>query len=290
VASATGDRSRLDDEAAAREKTGKGTFVMYLLGKLERREPTVFGPAASDKVTALIYTEEPEDSLHDKLKSFGLERATVVFHWELRSLSWKDVAKWLVAKAVRQGHGLLFVDNISRATGTEEEAGTELARKAEQLSDLAQEHGLAVLIDHHHPKSGGKLEDRSRGGTALAGACENNVELERKGDWESRERHLSSRGRVSATIWSTTLELSADGTDYTEATGEDFKVRVLREREKWTAEDFGEAIGRDVSTARKWLNDSPLVSREEGRRGGRGGSAAVIYRVTAPRGPERPAI
>ena len=100
---------------AGREKTaGKGTLVSYLLSRLERGEPTVFGDVAPGPVTALIYTEEPQDSLAEKLDAFGLEEATVVFHWELAKLSWPQKIAWLIGAALDAGHKIIYVDNISR--------------------------------------------------------------------------------------------------------------------------------------------------------------------------------
>jgi len=57
---------------AGREKGGKGTFMYYLLGKMERGEDTVFGP--TKKTTALVVTEEPIESVEEKATAFGLER------------------------------------------------------------------------------------------------------------------------------------------------------------------------------------------------------------------------
>lgn len=200
-------------KVAAREKTGKGTFIALLLGAVERGERTVFGEA-TDPTTALIFTEEPQDSIREKIAAARLSDATVVYGWELGSLDWRKKVDALIDRAAEDGHGIVFVDNVSRAAGIEDEAGTELARAVEYLSERAKAHGLAVVIDHHHRKADGRLEDKSRGGTALAGAVENNVELERVGDWTSRVRRLSSRGRVSATNWTRTVALSEDGSRY----------------------------------------------------------------------------
>ncbi|MEA2194104.1 MAG: hypothetical protein QOG42_538, partial [Solirubrobacteraceae bacterium] len=38
---------------------------------------------------------------------------------------------------------------------------------------------VRIIIDHHHKKGASKLDDKSRGGAALAGACANNLEVER---------------------------------------------------------------------------------------------------------------
>lgn len=237
---------------AAREKVGKGTFVFYLIGRLERGEPTVFGDA-TEPVSAVIYTEEPEDSTREKADAMGLARSRVIFGWELADLgTWEAKVAHLVDTAVEEGHGLLFVDNISRAAEIQDESGVELARAGEMLSNAAKAEGLAVLIDHHHRKGAGRLEDKSRGTTAIAGACENNVEMERVGDWTSPIRKLSSRGRRSTTIWERRIALAKGNGDY-ENVGEGDDLPTARDRhrldllrasaEGMTVKDFAAAAG-----------------------------------------------
>src|SRR5215207_928793 len=201
-------------KVAAREKVGKGTFITNMLGFVERGEPTVFGPAC-EPINTLILSEEPEDAMREKVAHAGLRKARLIYSHELSRLdTWKRKVDYLVNVASRGEYGLFFCDNISRASGCEDEAGTELARSAEYLSDRMRAAGVTVLFDHHHRKSGGKLEDKSRGGTALAGATDNNIEVERVGDWDSRVRRISSRGRLTATIWTRQIALSEDGRRY----------------------------------------------------------------------------
>lgn len=218
-------------KVAAREKTGKGTLIFHLMGSLERGESTVFGPAPAAAITSVIYTEEPADSIREKIAHARMDRSRIIYGWELAGQEWKAKANYLVWAARQEGHALLFIDNVSRATGVEEEAGVELARAVEYLSEQAKAADLTVIVDHHHRKAAGKLEDKSRGGTALSGAVENNIEIERVGDWQSRVRKLSSRGRVSATIWERTIALSQDSTGYeTVATAE--QPQTSRERSR----------------------------------------------------------
>lgn len=201
---------------AAREKTGKGTLIFNLIGCLERGEATVFGPSTAP-LTALIYTEEPADSVREKVANAGLQSARIIYGYELNELAdWKAKASYLAQVLAADGHGLLFVDNISRATGCEDEAGTELARAVEHLSDEVKTRAphTVTVVDHHHRKAAGKLADKSRGGTALAGAVDCNIEIEHVGAWDSRVRKVSSRGRLSATIWDCQIALSEDGTRY----------------------------------------------------------------------------
>lgn len=251
---------------AAREKCGKGSLVTHLLGRLEHGEATVFGPAHSDPVTCVIYTEEPEDSIREKVAAAGLTRARIIYGYELAKLTWPQKVAKLVAVAHAESHGIIFVDNISRAAGVTDENGVELARAGEALGEAAKAHGIAVILDHHHRKGGGKLEDKSRGGTALAGACDNNIEMERRGDWTSRERTLASRGRKTVTIWEKTIERTEDGTDYVETTRtNDWHLAVLAEfPDGATVEEYAAATELSHSTAHIRLEE--LRDRDEATR------------------------
>ncbi len=254
-------------KVAAREKTGKGTLIFYLLGCLEHGKPTVFGPAAAP-ASALIYTEEPQESVREKIEHAGLEHATIIYGWEMakaKIITWEDKCAYLAQRAADDGHDVLFVDNISRAAGVEDEAGVELARAAEVLGDEARVAGLTTIIDHHHKKGAGRLDDKSRGGTALAGACDNNVEMVRVGGWDSRVRKLSSRGRLSATIWEQTVALQQDGKGY-DSVADDTQPQTLKERLRlgklsaagdagMTAAEFAAAINSSNDTARRVLDD-----------------------------------
>lgn len=248
---------------AAREKTGKGTLIANLLGKLERGKATVFGESA--RASALIYTEEPAESIREKIEHAGLSTAWIVYGWELASCTtWEAKVDRLLTIASEGDHDVVFVDNISRAAGVEDEAGVELARAAEYLGEQAKALGLSVVIDHHHKKGAGKLDDKSRGGTALAGACDNNIEMVRVGGWDSRVRRLSSRGRLSATIWEQTIALSDDGRDY-HSVADSTQPQTLKERDRlrlldnvdagMTAAEFAETAEIGNNTARRALDD-----------------------------------
>jgi hypothetical protein len=251
---------------AAREKTGKGKLVAYLLARMERNESTLFGPAFGEPVTALVYTEEDETSYREKIDHAGLRLARIIHEWELPKhiATWRQKVDYLVRVAVEEGHGIVYVDNISRAAGVDDEAGVELARAGELLSTATKAAGLSAWIDHHHKKGHDKLENKSRGGTALAGACENNIEMEQTGPWDSRVRKLSSRGRVGATRWQRSIALSADSTDYEEVAGKHepttakarARLKQLSEcRDGATAEEYGALIGVERVTANNTLKE-----------------------------------
>ena len=197
---------------AAREKVGKGVFTAYLLGCLERGEATAFGP--SKRTTALVFTEEPQDAMREKVADAGLKEATVVYGHELQ-VAWPAKVDALVEIATRHGHGLIFVDNISRAAAVEDEAGPEMGRAVELLDERAKAAGLSVVLNHHHKKGGASVTDKSRGTTAVAAACDNNVEMFRR-SLTSRVRDFVSIGRVKATTWQRSFELTDDHSGYIE--------------------------------------------------------------------------
>lgn len=206
---------------AAREKAGKGTLVTYLIGCGERGEPTVFGDPPAPFKTCIV-TEEPEDSLHEKLELFGIDEAHVIFGADLNRVltesnpaaRWAQKVERIVDEATATGCQLVFVDNISRASWTDDENGVELGRRLEVLQDQLRVAGLAALVDHHHKKGAGAIEDKSRGGTALAGACDVNIDMVRQGGHDSRTRKVTSLGRRRATTWTRIVELSEDGRTY----------------------------------------------------------------------------
>jgi hypothetical protein len=263
---------------AAREKMGKGTFVMYLIGKLERGEPTVISDEyTTAPLTTLIFTEEPEESIREKLDLFGVESALIIYGWELAHLSWTDKAAYLVRRALEEGHGLIFVDNVSRAAGVEDEAGLELGTAIGILSDAVRPHKLAVLADHHHKKGRANIRDKSRGGTNAGGVVEVNLDMEPVSirNVLDRRRKLTAIGRIRATVWVRTIELTEDGTEYMEATADhaaapqdlftamvgpaptsvlEYDAKQLERLGEVTAKVYADKLNRSVETARKRLN------------------------------------
>ncbi len=251
-----------------REKSaGKGTLVTYLLSRIARGRPTVFGPAAKP-ISAMVVSEEPEDTLQEKHVRFDmLDDTTIVYGHELGRLhlEWPDTVKLLVDTAVAKGHGILYLDNISRTARAEndDESGTSFARKVELLADVAKDSGLTLIVDHHNRKSGGRIEDRFRGGTALPGAMDNHINIEHVGGWVDRRRKLNSRGRVSATMWEKIIELNEAGTDYVTVDTMP-ELTVLLEQETWTLKQLMTAADITRNTARDRLNEYGKKTGKEG--------------------------
>jgi hypothetical protein len=271
-------------KVGGREKqAGKGTFICYCLGKLERGERTVFGPEVpAPRVTALIFSEEPADSMREKVEASGLQHARIVFGFELTGLPWETKVETLVELAVTEGHEILFVDNASRSAGIKDEGGVEFARAVETLQDACREAGLTLIIDVHHKKGRDDIENKTRGGTGVQGAVDINVEIERVGGRASRQRRLTAFGRVRSTQWVKVIELSEDGREYA-LTSEAEEIDAaeltqladqmkLRECAKpVTVKEFAELLGVTPDTARRRLrnlvdNGTAVENRGSGKR------------------------
>lgn len=258
-------------ELNGREKIGKGWFETYLLGRLEHGEPTFFGPGKIERATALIYTEEPEYSLREKMEAFDIEQSFIIYHWELAMMTWTQKVDWLAKAAIEKGAQVLFIDNISSATGVDDENGVALARSVEPLTQKAKEFELALLYDRHQRKSGGQVEDLSRGGTALAGAVDQIVAMLKA---DGNERKLKSWGRLWEHNWDRTVELTEDHRDFADLGTADWRLTRLLERDDWTAAEFGERLKQSVDSARSYLEGSEHVIRRSERRG-----KAYVYDV-----------
>lgn len=196
----------------AREKVGKGTWIYSLIGAMERGEPTPFG--RTEQATAVIYTEEPEEAIREKVAAFGLQRSRIVQAYEASGLTWPQKVAMLVRTAVEDGHRVVFVDNVSRAAGIDHEEGTELARAVEQLQETCRANRLGCLVDHHHKKGRDSRENMGRGGTGLPGALDIIIDLVPAKRVGPRARRLISRGRIRAAWWERVIELNEEGTAY----------------------------------------------------------------------------
>lgn len=254
---------------AGREKIGKGTWIFSLLAAAE-----------AQGLTAYVVTEEPPESVREKVEAFGLRRSRIVYGHELRKheAGWEAQVARVVREAVVGAHTFVFVDNVSRSTGAEDESGVELARRAELLLDACRGAGLTFIGDFHHKKGRGALEDKFRGGTAVPGSLDVIVDVERVGR-DTRRRRLTSRGRLRANAWTRVVELAEDGRSYREvaddeapgdapadlgemlergdrpstdlAMGDRMALMALGAT---TAEAFSKRVARTEATARKRLN------------------------------------
>ena len=184
-----------------REKlSGKSTLTSYLMGAPERDEETVFGPALGRAARTVWLTEEPDHSLYEKVKRFGLGTGVmIVRNYAVASLPFARKLELLEDLAHRHRAEHVVIDPFSRVAMIEDESGTEPGRRAEEASDFAQRTGLAVVLIHHNRKSsGGAVEDTFRGSTSLTAAMDIISQVDRLKKKGSNVRRLTTWGRVEA--------------------------------------------------------------------------------------------
>jgi hypothetical protein len=204
-----------------REKlSGKSTLMFYLAGAMERSEATAFGEPYREPVRTIFLTEEPAYAIRDKVERFGLRDGRVVYGWEVPATSgdgahqrWQERVTHIGTLAQEGGFGHMVVDPFSRLAEVENESGREPGERAEFVSNIAQQFGLAITLVHHNNKSGGRMEDLFRGSTSLPAAVDQMVQIGYKAK-ASNVRDLASWARVETGSWERSIELSEDGTTY----------------------------------------------------------------------------
>jgi hypothetical protein len=238
-----------------REKlSGKSTLLAYLMAAMERGDGTVFGPAFHRPVRSVWLTEEPEGPLYEKVERFGLGGGVlIVRNYAIAELGFEAKLDLMeqVARAFKADH--LVIDPLTRIAHVEDEAGTELGKRAEKASDLAQSTGLAVTIIHHDNKAVARaVEDRGRGSTSLQAHVDQIIHVERRKKRPPRERELVSWGRVDEADWTRTIELADDKRSYIVPFEQTTDALLLEG--PTTVKDFAETIGTTPDTARRRLD------------------------------------
>jgi len=237
-----------------REKiAGKSSLLAYLMAAMEHAEGTVFGPAFHRPVRTVWLTEEPEGPLYEKAERFGLGAGVlIVRNYALPDgLDFPGKLRYVgdIARAFKADH--VVIDPLSRVARVEDEAGTELGRRAEEASDFAQDRGIAITIVHHDNKGRGqKVEDRGRGSTSLQAHVDQIIHIEKPGgrSVSPRVRRLVSWGRVDEAAWTRDIEMAKDKRSYTmqEADG-------LLLSQPMTVKDFADKLAISEKVARSRL-------------------------------------
>lgn len=275
--------------------THNSTLVFNLIGALERREATLFGPAYKEAVKTLIITEEPEYAIQDKADRFDLLDTWIVqdWAWPLDKVEGGTLQERWVNKLVQveqlaaaTGCAHVVIDPLSRIAAVEDEAGRELGMRAEAISSFAYRSRLAVTVVHHmNKRTDSASEDRFRGSTSLTAAVDQMVTIERRGRKNPRRRYATSYGRVEEANWERAFELAEDGITYSaldpEADAHDeMRADLLLIRSmaggQTTIRQFCEALCTDpeepsaYQSARRRLDklvDASLVDKDRDGRG-----------------------
>ena len=187
---APGDKVML----AGRAKVGKSTWVEALLRAITGEEGAIFIGRRGRTGSAVLVSEEGDGTLAGKVEGVPPERLRVLN----RDAAWpKPAWEALIADAIIEAKRIdavmLVIDTFSfwaQFEGERENWSGETQRAMDRLDGAARE-GLLVLLVHHQGRGGAP-----RGSTALEGAVETVIELERlQDDAPSRHRRLVANSR-----------------------------------------------------------------------------------------------
>jgi hypothetical protein len=212
-------------------KVGKSTLLFGMLRAL--RDGDAFLGAPTRPTRALLLTEEREVTLAQKRTLLGLDGDDdlhVLMRWEARDAGWEEVVAQATVYALAHGLGVLIIDTLDKwlplvGESAENDAGA-IVRSLLPLLEAASA-GLAVILVTHHRKGEGRHGERVRGSTALTGAADVIVELERaRGAFgEEGGRVLSGTSRFQSTPETIALELT-EGTFVAVGSAEEGEARA----------------------------------------------------------------
>jgi AAA domain len=195
----------------------------------------------------LMLTEERPATLQEKAREAGLDldRLHVLLRYEVGDTSWPAIVRQARDYCAANGLEILVVDTLDKwigLRGDDESKSGAMLERIEPLLEAAAD-GLAVLVTTHQRKAEGTFGEAVRGSSALVGAADVVVELERLKDAGPHARVLRSTSRFLGTPEELALELTENG--YV-ARGD---VEALKARV-------------DTDRIRQELSDAPATSKE----------------------------
>jgi len=245
---------------AGKPKAGKSTFSLALIDAIANRASNYFGHAINGGPVVYV-SEEGAATLSHKAGGGDIRFATRDSAWPRPD--WETLITAAVREAKRVSARLIAVDTFAAWAGlgpeSEKDAGA-IQRAMEPLVQ-ATRTGLAVLLVVHTRKGGGEDGEGIRGSSALAGAADIILELDRVQGAPPRQRKLLSLSRYPQTpgvlviehdattgAWSVIGE-GADRGDAREITDRAALMAALDHDETLTRQELEQAMG---SPERQW--------------------------------------
>lgn len=182
---------------AGKPKAGKSTLALAISGAIDGRAPT-FLDHAVDGAPVVYVSEEGAATLAHKVGG-GLRIATRDTAWPRPD--WPSLIDAAAAEAERVQAALLVIDTFAfwAALGPESEKDAGAVQAAMEPLVAATRKGLAVLLVVHARKGGGEDGEAVRGSSALAGAADIVLELDRVPEGAARQRRLLALSRYPQT-------------------------------------------------------------------------------------------
>jgi AAA domain len=185
---------------AGKPKSGKSTLACAVIEAVATEGGTFLGRAISAGPVVYV-AEEAAGTLAHKLPATDRVRVlTRDAAWPRPA--WPALVAAAVAESTRIGAVLLVIDALAFwagfTEGQEKDAGA--AQSAMGALTAATRAGLAVVLVHHQRKAGGEDGDAVRGSSAIFGAIDLLIELEKVEDAATPgQRRLVAVGRWTST-------------------------------------------------------------------------------------------
>jgi hypothetical protein len=188
---------------AGKPKVGKTTLKMGVCGAIGTNAPSFLGRAISGG-PVLYVSEEGAPTLVHKLPEGDFRILTRDLAWPRPA--WERLIESAIAEANRVEAVLLVIDTFSfwGALPAEREKDAGATQAAMEPLIAGTRENLAILLGHHQRKGGGDEGEGVRGSSALAGAADIVLELERpekdrQGKRDPRQRQLLGLSRYPQT-------------------------------------------------------------------------------------------
>jgi hypothetical protein len=139
----------------------------------------------------------------------------LILHWhDTRGVTWPEVARVTMDKALEFGAGVLFVDTLGQFAGIRGDGENNAGAAQEAMRPLqeAAARGLAVVLTRHERKGGGEVGESGRGSSAFGGAVDVILSIRRgEGNTRPSVRIIESLSRFDETPGKLVIELTDDG-------------------------------------------------------------------------------
>ena len=187
---------------AGSPKAGKSTLLFGLINAITSGGKRFIGHDTADTNVVLLSEEGPV-TLRPKLERLtekALDRVRLVTRDDAtpRRFTWPEATHEAVREALDHNAGVVIIDTLSFWSEIKDENdATEMTRAVTALAEITSQ-GLAVILVHHHRKSGGDYDQALRGNSALGAAADmiiNLVRPQEDTEEDSAVRELRAVGR-----------------------------------------------------------------------------------------------
>ncbi len=192
---------------SARPKIGKTTLVFHLFKSLLNLNRQDFlGRSTELASKILLLTEEGNFLLKRRLERFEISGENFLLGPRFAIKNWFDTLEQ-IRLAITQGVTMVVIDTLASFWGIgDENDAPSVVEALLPLQTIVQQHEVAVVIIHHLRKTSGDEGTAHRGSSALLGAVDIAIEMNRDPNKTTR-RVLTALSRFEETPQKMVIEL-----------------------------------------------------------------------------------